>query len=125
MKQEKESGLGLNPPNQSPSLISICGKTKKSRRADPGPSQGHCIIKRKGTFLLGVKPAAEFPSAHFSSTHGICPTRDPTLSQRPGPERLPEECGIRQVTLAPRRYKKNRTGHRHVKTPEPCKASLL
>ena len=82
MEQEREcekdhlkstSGLVLNPQTSS-LLHSICRKMQKSRSADPGPSQGHCIIKRKGTFLLGEKLAAEFPSPGY-----------PVLSQRPQP----------------------------------------
>lgn len=82
MEQERErekdrlkstSGLVLNPQTSS-LLHSICRKMKKSRSADPGPSQEHCTIKRKGTFLLGEKLAAEFPSAGY-----------PILSQRPQP----------------------------------------
>lgn len=62
MKQERESeedrlkntsGLGLNSQASPPASFQLQkdGGRGGSRRADPGPLQGHCIIKRKGTFL--------------------------------------------------------------------------
>ena len=101
------SGLVLNPQTSS-LLHSICRKMKKSRSADPGPSQEHCIIKRKGTFLLGEKLAAEFPSAGY-----------PVLSQRPQPWGLQGKHGIRQASLAPGRCKERSAGHPGVRKPAP------
>lgn len=60
MEQERErekdglkstSGLVLNPRTSS-LFHSICRKMKKSRSADPGPWQEHCIIKIKELFCL-------------------------------------------------------------------------
>lgn len=98
---------------------------KKSRRADPGPSQGHCIIKRKGTFLPGGKPAVAFPSMRFSpaTTSGQQPRHTPNWRSHPPQDPGPRGIGEREASDRKRWFQVSGPGRPCMRTPEPWRAS--